>query len=427
MMGALQGSMGLLSALRSRRSRHLGLWASLISSAALAGCSAVPQLPNMLYLAIGMSADQAIDGEAHQEVQDRLAPLEQGYRQLHPSTRFQFSLYPETDLGKTIRDRTQSGLGPDLLFLNGATALKLLDDGLVDPYPANARDTAQFNPGDLDRIRDRRGRLAGIPVLVQTQVACFNRKQLATPPATLDELLAASAKGRRIGLSADVINLFWTAGSLGAVESITNVVKGNPIEQQQLNTLIRWLAWLQNANNQLRVTFYPNQQTVISEFLAGRLDWIPCNSISLPRLRQRLKAQLGVSPLPDGVGGAASPVNRLRVLALGHSSSSAGRARALAFSRFSTNPMVQRVLTLGSQTVLPANRFVKVPVQSSEVLEAMETSQQESHVISSFLESIHAGDSRMNKVQAELTILLFGERSPEEVAATLVTAFQRSQ
>jgi hypothetical protein len=33
----------------------------------------------------------------------------------------------------------------------------------------------------------------------------------------------------------------------------------------------------------------------------------------------------------------------------------------------------------------------------------------------------------MNKVQAELTTLLFGERSPEEVAATLVTAFQRSQ
>ena len=41
------------------------------------------------------------------------------------------------------------------------------------------------------------------------------------------------------------------------------------------------------------------------------------------------------------------------------------------------NPLSQRNLTLGSQVVLPANRFVNVPVSSSAVLSAMVTSAQQ--------------------------------------------------
>ena len=426
MMGAHQGFMGLLSALRTPLKRPWKLVSSLFSSLALVGCSGLPQLPNVMYLTAGSPSDQVIDARSREEVHARIAALESGYRQIYPLTRFQISLYPEEELATSIQRRNKAALGPDLLLLNGVTALRLLEAGRIDPYPATSADLDAFDPHLLARVRDPKGRLAGIPVLVQSQVACFNRQRISQAPATLQELLEVGASGRPIGLSADLINLFWTAGSLGAVSSINKGATGQPLNAQDRGNLIRWMSWLQNANNQLRVTFFADQATVTSEFQAGRLDWIPCNSVSLPRLREALGNRLGVSALPGSNWGRPSPVNRLRVLALGTSSSAAGRERALAFSRFATNPLIQRMLTLSSQTVLPANRFVMVPLKSSQILEAMDTSYQESQAITPALESIAVRDNRLIQAQAQITSLLFGENSPESAAESLATLFETS-
>ena len=427
MMGGHPGIMGLLSALRTPLKGPWGLVSSLFCSLVLVGCSGLQQLPNVMYLTAGSSSDQGIDARTREEVQARIAALESGYRQIYPLTRFQISLYPEDLLVTSIQRRNEAALGPDLLLVNGVTALRLLEAGRIDPYPANSINLAAFEPGLLARVRDPKGRLAGIPLLVQAQVACFNRQRISQAPATLEELLAVGASGRPIGLSADLINLFWTAGSLGAVSSINKAAAGQALDAQDRANLVRWMSWLQNANNQLRVSFFADQGTVTSEFLAGRLDWIPCNIVSLPRLRHSLGNRLGVSALPGSNWGRPSPVNRLRVLALGTSSSASGRDRALAFTRFATNPLIQRMLTLGVQTVLPANRFVMVPLKSSEILDAMDTSYQESQVIAPALESIAVRDARLMKAQAQITSLLFGENTPESAAESLATLFQKSQ
>lgn len=240
----------------------------------------------------------------------------------------------------------------------------------------------------------------------------------------MTDLLAASAAGHPVGLTVDLYNLFWTAGSLGAMEGINQAVTSRQPSPANLQRMELWLAWLQNANNQQRVTFFGDQKSTISEFLAGRLDWIPCNSISLPRLRRKLGASLGVSTLPSGPDGSApSPLKRLRVLALGASSSPAGRARAISFARFATNPLTQRTLTTGSQTVLPANRFVKVPVQSSLVLDALNTSNQQGDQLNAIVKLMHDNDQRLPVAQALITELVFGEVSPRTTARALIRLF----
>jgi hypothetical protein len=217
----------------------------------------------------------------------------------------------------------------------------------------------------------------------------------------------------------DPFNLLWSAGSLGAIPALEGLIRRQPLSAEQEYGLMQWLAWLQNAGGQQRITFFGNQQTTDAEFMAGRLAWIPCRSTMLPQMRRSLGGDLAVAPLPDGPDHRASPVNRLRVLALGRHASASGRQRALAFSRYGVNPLTQRNLTLGSQTVLPANRFVTVPVQSSQVLSTMADAAEEGLQANALLALMHGNDNRLPRLQTLLTQLVFGETTPTAARAQL--------
>ena len=420
MMVLLSRAMALPLRFLSRINPHRLRALSLAGCLAISGCSTV-RLPNVVYLAAGTNRDQTINSELLDEFGSRLTLMEQGFRQINRNTHFQFSLYPEEQIEAAIRRRTRGGLGPDLLFVNGDTALRLLQLGLVEPYPVTRAQLNLFNPEEVKRLRSPGGQLAGLPVLIQTQLACFNRNELSAPPTSLDELLASSARGNPSGLSVDLYNLFWTAGAMGAIPAVNQALLHRPLTAAQHRELERWLSWLQNASNQQGITFFGSQQAVEAEFMAGRVDWIPCRSTALPRLRRHLGQALGVSALPDGRYGPASPVNRLRVLALGTSSSALGRRRAMSFTEFSVNPLIQRALTMGSQTVLPANRFVKVPVSSSNVLEAMVKAGEQGSQINQMVAMLHTNDPRIKNSEHLITQLVFGELSPTQATERIIT------
>jgi arabinogalactan oligomer/maltooligosaccharide transport system substrate-binding protein len=402
---------------RRRRSRTLLL--SLLCGLSLAGCTGRLELPKVLYLSISTNSDQRINAELLDDFVERLNVLQESYRQIHRDTRFQFSIYPDEWIANAIKRRSNAALGPDLLLINGDTARDMLGLGLIDPFPSSPDLEKLFSPDDLARMRGPSGQLAGIPLLIQPQVACFNRKRLAKPPTTLDELLKATATGNSVGLSVELDSMFWTAGSTGAVTSLQRAAAGKALNLAEREKIIQWLRWLQNASNQQRMSFLADQLALKSEFTAGRLDWISCSSSSVPRLRKSLGSALGVASLPSGPGGQASPLNRLRVIALGRSSSREGRERALSFSRFVVNPLIQRTLTIGTET-LPANRFVKVPVQSSETLAAMVTSQQGGQQVTRILSEIHDDDPRRLQAQSLITQVVFGEKTPTSAADELI-------
>lgn len=422
---ALHRSPSAASGPRRRPRSILTACLGLSGGLALVGCSPGQAPPNVLYIAVSTSADQTIDAELIEEYRDRLQLLEQGFRQIHANTRFQFSLYPEQQIEAAIHRRNRAGLAPDLIFTNGDIAQRLMQDGLVSPYPGTADTLRLFNPEVLARLRSRHGRLVGLPVLLQTQLACYNRQRLPQPPATLTDLLAASASGHPVGLPVELPNLLWSAGSLGTLPAIEQTLADRPTSVSgRLQAIERWLIWLQAASDQQRVTFYPNQQTLETEFLARRLDWIPCQSTALARLRRRMGTALGVSPLPAGPAGPARPFNHLRILALGTNSSASGRKRALEFIRFSVNPLTQRGLTLGSQTVLPANRFVQVPVSSSNTLQAMVTSELQGRQVNGLIALLYALKPRMARAQILITQLVFGEIAPREASRELMSVLQ---
>ena len=402
----------------------LGKGLMLLGLTALAGCSGSASLPLELYVAIGTNPDQTISGDLRDGIREQLLPIRQGFRRLHPDTFFQVSLYPETDLPQTLRHRNGSGLAPDLMYVNGDTALRMLQAGLVTPFPISAAQRRLFNPEDLRRLTLPDGRLAGLPVVVHTQLSCFNRRRMASPPRTVQELLAASAAGKPIGLNADMAYLLWSVGSLGALPAFEHIVSGQAATAADRQALAGWLSWLQEASLQQRVSIYPDQQTAEAELAAGRVDWIPCRSSALPSLRRRMGSSLAVAPLPDGEGHRASPFNRLRVLALGRNSTARGRERSLAFGRYSVNPLTQRSMTLNSQITLPANRFVGVPVQSSQTLATLVEAADQGRQANALVSMVHNNDPRLPLLQNLLTALVFGEIRVPETTTRLIQILQ---
>jgi hypothetical protein len=115
---------------------------------------------------------------------------------------------------------------------------------------------------------------------------------------------------------------------------------------------------------------------------------------------------LGVASLPAGPAGPPTPFSTMMVMALGSDSSPPQRRMALELSELSLDPLVQRELTLESRMILPANRFVQVPVASSGRLAALEQAQRQFDQRSKLLTSSFSAD-RVQRLQPLVEDLLW--------------------
>jgi len=373
-----------------------------------------------VYLVVGINSDERLDSGPREQAAEALERFSSDFRELHPGVAIQVMTFPEEDLVRELRLRKQSGLGPDLMLVNSRTALELqrLNLSRIEDFPAEK--LFQIEPDMLNRLRLSDGQLVALPMLQLPQVACFNRDRLPNgSPDSLDALLQLSSQGVRIGLNTNPLHLFWTVGGLGAGEALLAAQADQPLSPQQLQSLKRWLAWLQNASLQQRITFHDKQEELIQQLASGNLDWISCRSSNLNVLRQSLGASLGVASLPGGRWGQATPVNRERVMAFGPNSSPNQRRIARELAIFSINPLVQRNLTFRNLEMLPVNRFVPAPVASSAVLAAMVRSAEDSEETTPVIRVLLGNAKAERALGSILTKVLFAELTPSMAAEIL--------
>jgi arabinogalactan oligomer/maltooligosaccharide transport system substrate-binding protein len=376
-------------------------------------------LEGTLYIAVGVS-QEALDTELQKEVRERTALLQTSFRSLQPKVRLQVQVFPEENLRNELLIRNRTGLSPDLLLVNESTARDLAREKLINPVSFPAVVLAQLDEGSVLRVRRSDGTVTGLPMELQPQVACFDRRRVRRSPATLEELLAFSAKGMEVGISLDAISLAWTLGPLGAIESVGSLLAGEPATAETRKSLLGWLQWLRAADQQQHVTVYPTETELLKELMVGALDWIPCRSINITRLRSRLGRNLGVAPLPSGTFGTASPITRERVLAFGVNSSPVQRQLAVALARFAISPLHQRDMVLHNQFVLPVNREVAPPVRSSSVVAAMVKGREQSLQNTTIRLVEGSSKSQREAWQALLTRFLFDDLSHQNTLKGLI-------
>jgi arabinogalactan oligomer/maltooligosaccharide transport system substrate-binding protein len=408
--------------------RRLGPLLAL--AALLQGCFGARQTLHVVIVPTGRLEWLQRDGK------DRIpwTRLIQEYQRLHPGLQLQLSVVPEAELEETLQRDRSRGLGPDLLVLRAPEANALLQQGLVErlnDQPAWHRSQPLLEPALVERVTTTAG-VSGLPIYNLLTLACFDRQAVPRPPASLDELMGLAASGRPIGVAVDPIGIWWSAGALGAQTAMVPILTGHPRVASASPTasltadraaLLAWLTWLRQFALQSRVDIASGPRELVEGLESGRLSWIPCYSASLAHLERSMGKRLGVAPLPVGPAGPPTPFGTVMVMALGSDSSPPQRRLALELAELSLDPLVQREITLESLMVLPANRFVSVPVASSGRLAALEQAQRQFDERSKLLTASFSAD-RLRRMQPLVEDLLWkvmlGVVTPQQGAEALL-------
>lgn len=389
----------------------------------LAGCSLAPdELRGTAYLAISVEGDQPLTKAILQEEVLQAQAIVAAFRQLHPHVAIETNLLRESAFIEEVRRRQAAGLGPDLMLVAGSTAHALVEADLARSLQLPQATRRQVDPDSLARLEIPPRGLAGLPILRRPQLACFNRTRLAASPTSTDDLLREARGGLRVGLAVESRSLFWSTGPLGADRAILAAAAGRPLATGEREGLQRWLAWLSAANFNQKVFIEPNQEALVQGLLERRLDWIPCNSGNLSRLRGTLGTSLGVSDLPGGPYGPPTPITRLRVLAFGTDSTARQRNVAEALAVFALNPWIQSTLTTDNQDMLPTNRFVPPSALHTPVLKAMQRSVRQADASDAIARLLPAGDPRDRELTRLVTAVAFGEITATEATGAVVRA-----
>ncbi len=404
-----------------RRRAGIGVALGLVAGL-LAGCTGFG--PDALFLYVETESNESRQVEIA-EARKATNQLLADFAKVNPDVHIHVRHFSSDEIVRQTRFRASRGLGPDLLVSRVSTALTLHQEGLTETVSPDPQRLSEIGPRFLDDFRQGTALLA-VPLLAQPQLACYDRRRLPQPPASLEELMTLSDGGLRVGLPLTLPDLYWTASGLGADGALLRLMEADSPapDAADRRALRRWIDWLVAANLREHVVFADEPSELVSRLEAGELDWISCNSLWLGPLGARFGANLGVSELPGLPGQPARPLTRLRVWSFGRHSTPRQRQLAETFVLFTLNPVNQKRLMLAGIGNLPVNREVLIPTKTSPTFRAMAGSFSRARMLS--FRHPQRTEERIAAIGQQLGRAVLGELTTDEVMAMLITPASRS-
>ncbi|WP_186469633.1 extracellular solute-binding protein [Synechococcus sp. A18-25c] len=351
-----------------------------------------------------------------------LRQFQTSVREVVPGLQLQPSLYTESSIEAELRRQTNSGLGPDLVISDARTIHALFEARLLDPVPLTKDQRQAVAPTLLKRLTNDQGQITGLPVSQSLQLACYDKSKLKTPPASLSELAKASSGESVFGIAQNFEDLYWSMGSFEAGPALVTSLRGQTPTAPETRQLVRWLGWLQDTSFQQNVIFLRDQPTLRRQLIQGRLNWISCWSTQLPQLREAMKEKLGVSVLPAGPVGQATPVSKLQVWGLGRNSSQRQRASSEELMQFIVQPWAQKTWSLRYRTSYPVNpvaaAIVNSQIPGTDDLYLMK-SREGILIGDEIMASLDANPELNEGLQDIINDVIFGTESPAQAAGKI--------
>ena len=185
----------------------------------LSVCSSANKQAHTLYVAYSI-ADNDFTQSSKERIEKQISLRTQLFLRTNPNTRVVTVAYKGSQLQHQITEDSQLNLGPDLILAVDYQLRNLYQDSLISAFP-NSSVWAQQYSDVLKVLFTVDNKLAFVPYGIYPQVSCYNNKTIKQPPKTIQELEKLGASGARIGLSTRTDEIFWTAGSTGAIPEIS--------------------------------------------------------------------------------------------------------------------------------------------------------------------------------------------------------------
>lgn len=405
----------------SRALRRIGL---LALGVLLTACSNRnrQQPTSLLRVARTLPSSETVTTADSERDRKLLRQFQTSVREVVPGLQLQPSLYTESSIEAELRRQTNSGLGPDLVISDARTIHALFEARLLDPVPLTKDQRQAVAPTLLKRLTNDQGQITGLPVSQSLQLACYDKSKLKTPPASLSELAKASSGESVFGIAQNFEDLYWSMGSFEAGRALVTSLRGQTPTAPETRQLVRWLGWLQDTSFQQNVIFLRDQPTLRRQLIQGRLNWISCWSTQLPQLREAMKEKLGVSVLPAGPVGQATPVSKLQVWGLGRNSSQRQRASSEELMQFIVQPWAQKTWSLRYRTSYPVNpvaaAIVNSQIPGTDDLYLMK-SREGILIGDEIMASLDANPKLNEGLQDIINDVIFGTESPAQAAGKI--------
>ena len=331
----------------------------------LSGCTAIDLLRPPAVVDIVRTIDNKanITTQDYEQLEDISDLVFQQIRDIDAQIHPQLQLQSRTRFIDEIRERTESGFGPDLIITDNETALTLYRSRLIDPIQLSEQDRQDTPQSLLDLVTAKNGALVARPVNQFVQLACFDKERLPTAPRSLEKLKQSSSDAT-FGIAVQLKDLFWSAEAFDASPALKAAMDSPSAVQAHRETVTAWLRWLVDASYQQNIRFLNNQGNLRDGLIRGELDWITCWSNNLRGLKQKLGDRLGVTALPKGPNQNRTATTRLEVWALGRNSSPLQRRKALLMLDFVTKPWAQKTYSLATNNAMPVSQKAATVVAS---------------------------------------------------------------
>jgi ABC-type glycerol-3-phosphate transport system substrate-binding protein len=291
-------------------------------------------------------------GEEVQALEQMLA----SYRALNPNVEILPVAVDPGRFSSRLSDRSNSGLGPDLILTEAGVIYELAQQGLIRDLAPLGPDISDYLATAVSMVSDGE-RIYGLPFAASTEVLFYNRDLVQTPPETLAELMQRVDQGQVFAQSTNLPDSYWGVGAHDGriLDSQRRLLLG-------LGGFENWLDFLATARTMPGFLFQDDQNALRTAFIEGGAAYWVGNSSELPDLAAAMgPEQVGVALLPSGPNGSpASPILGLDAFALSQVSSDQEFAVALDLAEFLTNAQNQLSLATYDLGRVPVNVQVRL-------------------------------------------------------------------
>ncbi len=349
------------------------------------------------------------------------------YRKLYPKVKIVMEFVPEDTISERFRQKSQSSLGPDLMISSYVDLITLIRAKTVLNLNDYGIDVSTYLPGPIRQVTHQ-DNLYGLPFSLNTQVLCYNKTRVDEPLTTLPEMIQQLEAKHQIALTSNFVDTLWGLEIFNE-ESSSQISELDP-DSSTLNNnrqdfifnpqaWAAWLKWLLQANNYRYLILADDRSTLHQKFAETKLDYYFCKSEEISDLKAILgEDKLGVTNLPGIVDRPAVPLLFTRALVFNRVSSPTAIKLALHLAQFLTNGEQQTKLAIQTESLIPANKKVKLDERLSPI-QAVLFSQSKTAVAVS-LDYLYQFDHLQEKYgDLYYKLVIEGVMTPQEAALEL--------